>query len=201
MDDIDKIANVPGFALAMCAKDVGWLVSNNEGITFPRWDKYNSDSAKKREYERLKKRQQRKLRKKSGRSEMSPDCPPKKEGHFGDSPSSPLFLFSLLNSPLPDPLNKDVFRIQLDEWLNYKRERDEDYTDRGLKAMISHAAKMAGRFGLQAVCDAMEKAISRNWKGWDQEGSFQANGGASRVGDPRGNLAVLQKAMEKINAE
>lgn len=71
---------------------------------------------------------------------------------------------------LPSVLDCEVFQTRLADWLAYKGKGA--YKPRGLQAMVSRAAKLADRFGVAAVCDAMERAMANNWKGWDQESSF-----------------------------
>lgn len=202
LDFVDGIIGVPGFARAMCAPNVVWLVEKPDGIFFPRWEKNNGKCAKLREYERRKKRQQRELgakKKRKKRPQIVPEnvpenvpvCPGEKTG----------FLFSLsLSSPLPLILNKEEFKTALGEWIDYKTARKEAYSEIGFKKQISLAEKRANEFGLAALIGAIEKAIAENWKGWDHEGSF-SGGGARLSSDPRGNLRAAQLAMEKINAE
>jgi len=54
---LDEAVGVPGIGKAMA--DVGWLEVSGIGLTFPNWDRYNSESAKKRLQERDRKRRQR----------------------------------------------------------------------------------------------------------------------------------------------
>jgi hypothetical protein len=43
---MDRIIGVTGFAEAMC--DVGWLISNEDGLSLPNFDRHNGETAKKR---------------------------------------------------------------------------------------------------------------------------------------------------------
>lgn len=43
---IDRYVHHPGFAKSMCS--AGWLIIENDGITFPNFDRHNGESAKKR---------------------------------------------------------------------------------------------------------------------------------------------------------
>lgn len=54
---IDKIAGVKGFGSAMCSVD--WLRATDGGVTFPRWERHNGQSAKARAGEADRKRMQR----------------------------------------------------------------------------------------------------------------------------------------------
>lgn len=203
LEFIDGIIGVPGFARAMCAPNVVWLIEKPDGIFFPRWDKNNGKCAKMREYERRKKRQQRELGSKKKRKKRPqnvpadvpknvPVCPGEKEG----------FLFSLsLSPPLPLILNKEEFKTAITEWMEYKTGRGDEYTEIGFKKMLSLAENRAKAFGLGAVVGAIEKAIAENWKGWDHDGSFSASSARRSSGDPRGNLAAAQNALENLNVE
>lgn len=59
--DIDLQFGIPGFAVALESPEVGWLRVNSQGLTFPRWDRHNGESAKRRANDAAKKRQQRDL--------------------------------------------------------------------------------------------------------------------------------------------
>ena len=54
---LDAVTGVTGFGQAML--DVGWLLQDNSGIIFPRWERWNAESAKKRLQEAERKRRQR----------------------------------------------------------------------------------------------------------------------------------------------
>jgi hypothetical protein len=45
-ETLDAVAGIEGFGQALV--DVGWLLENEDSITFPNWDRWNSASAKKR---------------------------------------------------------------------------------------------------------------------------------------------------------
>lgn len=62
-DDIDSILGVPGFAAALESEEVEWLRVNSRGVSFPRWDRNNGETAKKRALETRKKQRQRGLAK------------------------------------------------------------------------------------------------------------------------------------------
>jgi 5-methylcytosine-specific restriction endonuclease McrA len=47
-EDIDSMLEIPGFSVALEASEVGWLRVNSQGVTFPRWERNNGDSAKRR---------------------------------------------------------------------------------------------------------------------------------------------------------
>ena len=45
-EDLDAAVNCPGLADAL--REVGWLILDSDGLTFPNWDYWNSESAKQR---------------------------------------------------------------------------------------------------------------------------------------------------------
>ena len=95
-----------------------------------------------------------------------------------------LVLESCFSGELPIALDAQDFRKTLGQWLEYKSSKRQEYKPQGFAAMVSRAAKLAGTFGLQAVIDAMERAMANGWQGWDQQNSFQgtANGKSNHVG-------------------
>lgn len=194
--DVDSIVNVPGFARAMCAQDVRWLIENDSGLSFPRWDKNNGDSAKKRAMEQRKKKRQRRLGKRKRVPKLSRKCP----DVCPDEKGTPL-LFSSLPLSLPKSLENESFRTAFEEWLAYKRDDGQTYKPRGLKAMISLAERRVREHGVDAVVGAIEKAIAGGWEGWDHDSSYpKVNGrpGGSRA-DPRGTLAMVGELLNEID--
>lgn len=74
--DIDSEVGQDGFAAAMIAE--GWLYQREDGVSFPKWDNYNSSTAKQRLYERKKKQRQRGQKGQNG--DKCPDVPGTKPG-------------------------------------------------------------------------------------------------------------------------
>lgn len=54
---IDDVVGIVGFGQAMM--DVGWILTDAQGLIFPNWDRKNSKSAKRRLRENGRRRQQR----------------------------------------------------------------------------------------------------------------------------------------------
>jgi len=110
----------------------------------------------------------------------------KEEGKKGEG--APLELPPILNSP--------EFTSALESWQAYK---GTAYKPRGLKAMLSQAAKRAEQFGVAAVIAAFEKAMANDWKGWDFESSFTPARGSPRTADdPRGNIALMNRLISEL---
>ena len=50
-------------------------------------------------------------------------------------------------------------------WLEYKNERKQYYTDRGIRTMLKQAKRKAKEFGEDAIISAFETAVERKWMG------------------------------------
>jgi hypothetical protein len=50
-------------------------------------------------------------------------------------------------------------------WLEYKNDRKEYYTDRGIRTMLKQAKRKAKEFGEDAIISAFETAVERKWMG------------------------------------
>lgn len=58
-----------------------------------------------------------------------------------------------------------VMILEVEKWLQYKKERREDYKPTGLKALISEIQNNVDRYGEQAVIDLIHKCMAANWRG------------------------------------
>lgn len=94
------------------------------------------------------------------------------------------------------------------DWLTYKTERKEDYTEQGLKALLSRIASKSQEYGDTALIELIDESMSNNWKGiiFDRlkekpkQGSFDTesffNAAVSKSLGPR---AVLEReASERM---
>lgn len=176
-DDIDLMLGIPGFAVALESPEVGWVKLSSAGITFPRWERNNSESAKLRALESSKKARQRAKNVSRFCPDDVPESVPKKKGPLL---SSLISSDSGFLSSLPNTVDTPEFRKMFGEWLTYKEERRESYKPKGLKALISRAEKLASLHGVEAVTNAMERAMSNQWQGWDSPHLFEVANGKSR---------------------
>lgn len=73
-----------------------------------------------------------------------------------------LFLFSSL-------INNFVFseyiKTKLTEWIIYKAERKDEYTEQGLKALLSRVKNNCAKYGEDKVGELIEDCMSANYKG------------------------------------
>ena len=88
---------------------------------------------------------------------------------------------------LPEALESEDFREQLENWIAYKAERREGYKPAGFRSMLTHAANMAKRHGLPAVVEAFIRAMANGWVGWDQNSSFGKGQNGKQRTIPYGN--------------
>lgn len=58
------------------------------------------------------------------------------------------------------------------EWWRYKDERKEAYKETGWEKLLSRFQNRINVYGEQALVEALDRAISSGWKGWDFESSF-----------------------------
>ena len=78
----------------------------------------------------------------------------------------------------------------LEEWIDYKIERREDYTDRGFQQFLTRIKKLTGRFGEDMVTDALQKSMASNYAGWE----FHLDKPPSTVKqDPRGTFSAAEQ--------
>ena len=55
--------------------------------------------------------------------------------------------------------------LEIEKWLQYKKERRESYKPTGLKALITEIQNNVNRYGEQAVIDLMHTCMAANWRG------------------------------------
>ena len=69
----------------------------------------------------------------------------------------------------------------MQDWLQYKRERRENYKPMGLKSLLTTIQKQAARYGDPAVIALIDQCMAANYQGiiWDRLPKSQAPGGAS----------------------
>lgn len=94
--------------------------------------------------------------------------------------------------PLPPELASQDMQDALTGWLDYKAERNERYKPKGMAAFITHTARLVAKHGEPAIINAMQRAMSHNWQGWDHDLS-KANGHST---DPHGNLAARARYLQ-----
>lgn len=170
--------------------DGGWLVLNHAKYR----EQITSDD--RREYLRIKKQESRDRKRESTNVNNPVDvC----RHPYGAAYASGVVSVSegglgetAFDGELPPAIDTAEMREALGAWLAYKAESKKPYKPAGLKAMISHAAKLAQQHGAASVIQAMERAASNGWAGWDQPNAF--NGGTKHgTGKPASNVGPGQR--------
>lgn len=88
----------------------------------------------------------------------------------------------------PDLVAEELSRIEAPKlqeatrrWLKYKSERREAYKPTGLQTLITRTLNLASQHGIQAVVEAIERAMANGWKGFDHDvGRAPPNGAPKR---------------------
>jgi len=68
-------------------------------------------------------------------------------------------------TPLMDVEMSEPLKAKLQEWLQYKKERRDKYTDTGMKSLLSQVKNAEKKYGTYAVVEAIDYAMSNGWKG------------------------------------
>lgn len=58
-----------------------------------------------------------------------------------------------------------MVQTQMQNWLEYKTERKEFYTPRGLQSLMTVVKKRVDQYGAQAVIDVIERTMASNYRG------------------------------------
>ena len=75
------------------------------------------------------------------------------------------FLFLISNNKYKY-INKDndIYK-KIIEWLEYKEERKEKYTEMGLKSLLTQIEKQIDLYGIDEICNLITECMSNNYKG------------------------------------
>lgn len=85
-------------------------------------------------------------------------------------------------------------RSSIESWLAYKRERREFYKPKGLQALATRANNLADDYGVHAVCDAIERAMANDWKGFEHD----IGGGGTRGSPGYNSKSFGESETEKF---
>lgn len=149
----------------------GWIRFEEDAVVIPGWKKRFSKSAKRRA---LAARRMLRSRATSAQRERNGRVT-KRRVEKSREETTP----NGVVTPLPPGLDNEAFRTALTDWLAYKTEKRQPYKPQGLASMISRADSLATKHGIQAVVEAMQRAMSNGWQGWDQANAFDQKGGSS----------------------
>jgi hypothetical protein len=188
---IDRYVHQSGFAKSM--SDVGWLVIENDGITFPSFDKHNGESAKKRAEAAERKRISR-ANKSSGvvtdASQISCDksvtreekrreekIQDQKQKHCAQGKPE-----RVKSITLKQLVGMGVDEQHAKDWLVVRKSKRATLTPTALEGVQREAYKA----GI-TLAQAIERAANNNWAGFKaswQEVNHGTNTGGGRQGSP-----------------
>ncbi len=72
---------------------------------------------------------------------------------------------SLFDKLYPNYDFSESIIAKMREWITYKVERKEDYTEQGLKSLLTQIKKKCAEFSEAAVCELIDECMASNWKG------------------------------------
>lgn len=75
------------------------------------------------------------------------------------------FLFLISNNKYKYILLDSNIYKKIYEWLGYKQERKEKYTETGLKSLLTQIEKQIDIYGEEKICNLIDECMSSNYKG------------------------------------
>lgn len=75
------------------------------------------------------------------------------------------FLFLISNNKYKYINTDTSIYKKIYEWLEYKQERKEKYTETGLKSLLTQIEKKIDIYGENAICNLIDECMSSNYKG------------------------------------
>lgn len=84
-----------------------------------------------------------------------------------EKPSKTAMAHSLFESLYPDYILSDALIAKMREWLTYKAERKDDYTEQGLKSLLRRIENkyLEHKKDDTAICELIDESMANNWKG------------------------------------
>lgn len=195
LTSLGRVTSLPDFPQLMA--DAGWLehgvdTDGKPYISFPNWDRWLGESAKKRISASRRKQKERvtemsqkvvtnvtevcdksvttveESTEEKSKKEEEPPLSPKGESAeeqtaVGEPPKEPP---PADVPPEPSPQFPECVRDICEEWLEYKRQRNHKYKPMGLKKLVTQVEKALTKYGPEVVRDGIEKAIANNYQGW-----------------------------------
>lgn len=94
-------------------------------------------------------------------------------------------------------------RLKLQEWLNYKAERQESYKPTGLCSFIGEVKKRQKQYTDSEICDLIDLCMSNNWKGiiWDKLSTEKNKPSKIKVADTAGSSIDKNKLDKFIDSQ
>ncbi len=117
--------------------------------------KNNSKRSKKNEPEENRKANQRKTGKQTG----------KKPNEEPEENKTSVLSFKFLVSNLEFLKDRGLLRGKIEDWLMYKKERKEHYTETGLKSLLTQIENNTKKYGEEKIINLIDECMANNYKG------------------------------------
>ena len=117
--------------------------------------KNNSKRSKKNEPEENRKANQRKTGKQTG----------KKPNEEPEENKTSVLSFKFLVSNLEFLKDRGLLRGKIEDWLMYKKERKEHYTETGLKFLLTQIENNTKKYGEEKIINLIDECMANNYKG------------------------------------
>ena len=95
--------------------------------------------------------------------------------------------------PTPLPGGSPALQKAFSNWLQYKREKRQDYKPTGLQSLVTKVQRAAETYGEQAVIDLIGECMANNWQGI----IFDRLGGGRTQRPPSFNAPVPDSGAEQ----
>lgn len=95
--------------------------------------------------------------------------------------------------PTPLPGGSPALQKAFSNWLQYKREKRQDYKPTGLQSLVTQVQRAAETYGEQAVIDLIGECMANNWQGI----IFDRLGGGRAQRPPSFNAPVPDSGAEQ----
>lgn len=117
--------------------------------------KNNSKRSKKNEPEENRKANQGKTKKQTG----------KKPNEKPEENKTSVLSFKFLVSNLEFLKDRGLLRGKIEDWLVYKEERKEHYTETGLKSLLTQIENSTKKYGEEKIINLIDECMANNYKG------------------------------------
>lgn len=205
---IDRYVSAPGFAAAMLA--AGWLRSRSGGVEFPNYDRWNSQSAKRRALTAQRVKRSRnangnapgvtpalpeKRREEDNKKEPPPNPPPggtageQPGNHRERKPPDP----GAESVPVPGELDRPAFLAVWADWLADRKARGKKVTARAARLQLADLLPL----GADRATECVRASITKGWTGLFPERFAAPAGAGSPGGKPNHRTAEEVEAMRR----
>ena len=121
----------------------------------------------------------------------------KAETKAGTKPNNNISYFLFLISNFNNLNNDETIKNKIIDWLEYKQERKEPYTERGLKSLLVRIDRATSLYGVERVIDLIDECMGSMYKGIIFEKLEKKELNSSKQSKREENKAALNELKEK----